>query len=71
MADTVRRGGKKGRKHGRQKRSAAFKRYWSAYGGLGRRYARKIRNLMRCNGLTKQQAIQRWSAQTGKIGYNI
>ena len=56
MADQVVRGGKKGRKVGRNKRSPAFMRYWAENGGRGRGYGRKIRNLIRCCGMTEKQA---------------
>lgn len=51
-----RRGGKKHRKWGRQKRSLAFQRYWSS----GRLKRRKIRNLVRCCGLTPEAARRLW-----------
>lgn len=50
----VRRKGKKDRKWGRNKRKPSFVRYW-ANGGK-RLKLRKVRNLVRCNGLTVEQA---------------
>lgn len=48
----VRRGGKKNRKHGRNILKCA------RYRASGRLERRKIKNLMRCCGLTRLQAIQ-------------
>ena len=52
----ARKSGKKNRKHGRQKRKPAFQRYWAACQGRGRRFDRKVRNLIRHCGLTAAQA---------------
>jgi hypothetical protein len=54
----ARRGGHKNRKHGRQKRHPAFIRYWAS----GRLKRRKIRNLIRCCGLTEHEALLLWEA---------
>ena len=51
-----RKGGKKNRKWGRQKKKPAFQRYWAACFGRGRRYDRKIRALIRSCGLTPAEA---------------
>jgi hypothetical protein len=57
MTETLRRGGKKGRKLGRKKmRSAAQARYRSACGGRGRCYLRKVKNLVRHNSMTMADA---------------
>lgn len=65
-AKRARRGGRKNRKHGRQKRSLAFQRYWAS----GRLARRKIRNLMRCCGLSEAAARHLWEGVGGEEGRN-
>jgi len=57
MAERARKGGRKNRKHGRQKRSPAQARYWAEK----KLQKHKIRNLVRCNGMTEHGAYLFWT----------
>lgn len=57
-----RRGGKKGRKYGRNARKPKTKRYHARYMTMQGMMGRKIRNLMRSNCMTEGQAIKHWKA---------
>lgn len=64
MAEKVHRGGKKNRKHGRQARSLSHARYWAER----RLEKHKVRNLVRCNGMTEHEAYVYWiSVRTKRI----
>jgi hypothetical protein len=58
MVNPERRHGRKNRKHGRNKRKPAKQRYWAE----GRLEEHKVRNLVRHNGMTEEQARKFWRA---------
>jgi hypothetical protein len=57
MAGDRAKGGKKNRKHGRNKRKPAHIRYWAE----NRLEKHKVRNLVRCNGMSEEQATVFWN----------
>jgi hypothetical protein len=56
MAGEKAKGSKKNRKHGRGARNGVRIRYWSS----NRLMKRKVKNLMRCCGMTRAEAEAHW-----------